>query len=135
MAAFFDEFRDFIKRGNVVDLAIGLIMGAAFGKIVSSFVADILMPPVGLLVGGINFGNLKIVIGGNPEAPATINYGQFIQTVLDFVIVSFCVFLLVKGVNALHRRQDEKPPEPTAQEKLLAEIRDLLKAQQQAPAK
>jgi large conductance mechanosensitive channel len=123
-----DEFKTFIQRGSVVDLAVGLIVGAAFGKIVSSLVADVLMPPIGLLLGGMHFTALQIKIGGPADAPVTINYGNFIQTVVDFLIIAFCVFLLVKGVNAMQKKEPEKPKDPTAEEKLLAEIRDLLKA-------
>jgi large conductance mechanosensitive channel len=121
------EFREFIQRGNVVDMAVGVIMGAAFGKIVASVVNDVLMPPIGLATGGIDFKALKATIGGSPETPVTINYGVFIQTIVDFVIVAFCVFLLVKAVNRL--RQPAPPPpatEPSADVKLLTEIRDLL---------
>jgi large conductance mechanosensitive channel len=124
------EFREFIQRGNVVDMAVGVIIGAAFGKIVSSVVADVLMPPIGLATGGVDFKALKLVIGGTPEAPVAINYGVFFQTIIDFLIIAFCVFLLVKMVNQLQKKPapaPEVPPEPTNEEKLLAEIRDLLK--------
>jgi large conductance mechanosensitive channel len=123
------EFRDFIQRGNVVDMAVGVIMGAAFGKIVSSLVDGLLMPPIGLVTGGVNFSDLRAVIGGTPEAPVTLNYGAFIQTTIDFLIIAFCVFLLVKGVNRLKRPAPAPaaPAEPPAEVKLLTEIRDLLK--------
>ena len=124
------EFREFIQRGNVVDMAVGVIIGGAFGRIVSSVVGDVLMPPIGLATGGVDFKGLKFAIGGTPEAPVTINYGSFIQTTIDFLIIAFCVFLLVKAVNQLRRPTPEAPappPEPTAEEKLLTEIRDLLK--------
>ncbi len=124
------EFKEFIQRGNVVDMAVGVIIGAAFGKIVTSAVGDLIMPPVGLVTGGMDFKELRLVIGGTPEAPVSINYGNFIQTSIDFLIVAFCIFLLVKGVNALRRPAPAAAPEPPAQEKLLAEIRDLLKRQQ-----
>ena len=122
------EFKEFIQKGNVVDMAVGVIIGAAFGKIVSSVVGDLLMPPIGLATGGMDFKNLKLVIGGTAEAPVTLNYGSFIQTSIDFIIIAFCVFLLVKGVNAM-RKPAPAPaaPGPTAEEKLLTEIRDLLK--------
>ena len=121
------EFKTFIQRGNVIDLAVGVIIGGAFGKIVSSFVADVLMPPIGLALGGVSFKDLKVAIGGTAEAPVTVNYGLFLQAALDFVIVAFCVFLLVKAVNALRRPEPESAPaEPTAEVKLLTEIRDLL---------
>ena len=124
----FSEFREFIQRGNVVDMAVGVIIGAAFGKIVSSVVNDILMPPIGLASGGVDFKALKLVIGGTPDAPVTINYGVFLQTAIDFLIIAFCVFLLVKAVNRLRGPQAEPaPPEPTNEEKLLTEIRDLLR--------
>lgn len=122
------EFREFIQRGNVVDMAVGVIIGGAFGKIVSSIVGDVLMPPIGLVSGGVDFKALKIVIGGTPEAPVTINYGMFLQTTIDFIIIAFCVFLLVKAVNQMRRPAPAAPPpEPSAEEKLLTEIRDLLK--------
>jgi large conductance mechanosensitive channel len=126
------EFKAFIQRGNVVDLAVGVIIGAAFGKIVSSIVADLLMPPIGLLVGGIKFTSLKVHIGGTEKDPVTINYGNFLQALVDFLIIAFCIFLVVKAVNALKDKEPEKSPEPpkepSAEEKLLTEIRDLLKA-------
>ena len=125
-----NEFLAFIKRGSVIDLAVGVIIGAAFGKIVTSLVNDILMPPLGYLIGGVNFGDLKLPLPGDKN-PATINYGNFIQVTLDFLIIAFSVFLLVKVVNAIHRTEEKKPPEPSAQEKLLIEIRDLLKARQE----
>jgi len=124
------EFREFIQRGNVVDMAVGVIIGGAFGRIVSSIVGDVLMPPIGLATGGVDFKSLKLAIGGTPEVPVTINYGAFIQTTIDFVIIAFCVFLLVKAVNQLRRpaaAAAAAPPEPRAEEKLLTEIRDLLK--------
>ena len=127
------EFKEFISRGSVIDLAVGIIIGAAFGKIVSSLVNDLLMPPIGLLVGGINFTGLKLVIkeaSGTAEAVA-INYGNFIQTGVDFIIIAFAIFVLIKGINKLRKKQDEKPAppkEPSGEEKLLAEIRDILKA-------
>jgi large conductance mechanosensitive channel len=122
------EFREFVQRGNVVDMAVGVIMGAAFGKIVSALVDGVLMPPVGLATGGVNFSDLRLVIGGSAEAPVTVNYGVFVQTVIDFVIIAFCVFLLVKAVNRLRRPEPAPAPaEPPADVKLLTEIRDLLR--------
>jgi len=122
------EFRTFIQRGNVVDLAIGVILGGAFGKIVSSFVNDVLMPPIGLLLGGVDFSALRLVLGGTAEAPVTLNYGAFAQTVIDFLIVGWCVFLVVKAVNAMQKpKPTPAPAEPPAEQKLLAEIRDLLR--------
>jgi len=130
------EFKEFAMRGNVVDLAVGVIMGGAFGKIVSSLVADVLTPPIGYLTGGIKFEELaykfpKMAVGGIDLDPPTINYGKFLQASFDFVIVALCIFLLVKAMNTIMKKKAEapKPPEPTASEKLLTEIRDLLKAQ------
>ena len=143
MGKIIQEFKDFAVKGNAVDMAVGVIIGGAFGKIVSSIVNDIIMPPVGWLIGGINFRDLKMTLpkssipGLETLQPATINYGNFIQTLIDFVIISFCVFLLVKGINTLTRKnkQEEKilpAPKPSAEEELLTEIRDLLKEQKKA---
>lgn len=124
------EFKEFIQKGNVVDMAVGVIMGAAFGKIVNSVVADVIMPPVGVATGGVDFKNLKVVIGGTAEAPVSINYGAFIQTTIDFLIIAVCVFFLVKAVNAMRKPAPAAaPPEPTLDQKLLTEIRDQLKRQ------
>ena len=120
------EFKDFVQRGNVVDMAVGVIIGGAFGKIVSSIVGDILMPPIGLATGGVDFKALKAVIGGTPEAPVAINYGVFLQSIIDFAIIAFCVFLLVKAVNKM-RKPAPAPAGPPEDVKLLTEIRDLLK--------
>lgn len=125
------EFRDFISRGNVLDLAVGVIIGGAFGKITGSAVGDILTPPLGLVIGGVDFTGLKLVIGGTAEKPVTINYGAFLQTCFDFAIVAFCIFLVVKAFNAMKKKEAAAPPAPTPpsnQEVLLTEIRDLLKA-------
>jgi large conductance mechanosensitive channel len=131
---FLQDFKAFAMRGNVVDMAVGVIIGAAFGKIVSSVVNDIIMPPVGWLIGGVNFTDLKFTLPINPLKPdlpaATIKYGNFLQTTLDFIIVAFCVFLLIKGINRLTNKKDETPvtpPAPSKEEVLLTEIRDLLK--------
>jgi large conductance mechanosensitive channel len=126
------EFREFAMRGNVVDLAVGVVIGAAFGKIVSSVVADVIMPPIGMLLGGVDFTDLKLILKeAVGEVPAvTLNYGTFIQTCIDFLIIAFAVFLLVKGINSLKRKEAEAPPAPpapSAEEALLTEIRDLLK--------
>jgi large conductance mechanosensitive channel len=133
------EFRDFAMRGNVIDLAVGVIIGAAFGAIVTSVVNDIIMPPIGWILGGVDFSNLFINLSGphfdsladaQKAGAATINYGIFLNQVIKFVIIAFALFLLIKQMNFLLRREKAKPappPEPTAQEKLLAEIRDLLK--------
>jgi large conductance mechanosensitive channel len=123
------EFRDFINRGSVMDLAVGVIIGAAFGKIVSSLVGDVLMPAIGVLMGGVNFAGLAVQIAGSAETPVLLKYGSFIQAVIDFLIIAFCVFLLVRTVNALQKpKAAAPPPAPPPQEQLLAEIRDLLRA-------
>jgi large conductance mechanosensitive channel len=126
------EFKDFAMKGNVVDLAVGIIIGSAFGKIVSSLVGDVIMPPLGLLIGGVDFRDLsftlKSVEAGSPAV--MLRYGAFVQTMFDFAIVAFAIFLLIKGINALKRTKETvpaAPPKPPAQEVLLAEIRDLLK--------
>lgn len=127
-----DEFKSFAMKGNVVDLAVGIIIGAAFGKIVSSMVADIIMPPLGLLIGGVNFTDLRVVLRAASEAhPAvTWNYGNFLQVTFDFMIVAFSVFMIIKAMNSAKRREEaapSAPPAPTKEEVLLTEIRDLLK--------
>ena len=130
------EFRDFISRGSVIDLAVGVIIGAAFTQIVNSLVNDILMPPLGLLLGGIDFSNFFVTLKGNaaPTLDAakaagavTINYGLFINACIRFVIVAFAIFILIKQVNRFHRKEEAKPAPPPRQEVLLEEIRDLLK--------
>lgn len=129
------EFKAFAVRGNVVDMAVGIIIGAAFGKIVSSLVADVVMPPIGLLVGGVDFADLAVslpVLREGAEA-VTLNYGRFIQSLVDFIIIAAAVFLLVKGINRVRRQHEEvpaAPPPPSREEVLLTEIRDLLKARQ-----
>ena len=128
-----NEFKAFAMKGNVVDMAVGIIIGVAFGKIVSSLVADLLMPPLGLLIGGVNFIDLKLIIkAATDTTPAvTWNYGNFIQVVFDFLIVAFAVFIAIKGMNSLRKKEEAAPPAappaPTKQETLLTEIRDLLK--------
>ena len=126
------EFKEFAVKGNVIDMAVGIIIGGAFGKIVSSFVADVIMPPIGLMVGGIDFSNLAITLKeATGDIPAVvIGYGKFIQTAVDFTIIAFAIFIAIKGINSLKRKEEEAPqapPEPSAQEVLLTEIRDLLK--------
>lgn len=123
------EFKEFAMRGNVVDLAVGVVIGAAFGKIVSSVVADVIMPPIGLMAGGVNFTDLKAVLKeGVGDIPAvTVNYGSFLQTCFDFLIVAFAIFMLVKALNSMKKEAAAAPPPPSAQEVLLTEIRDLLK--------
>ncbi|HCY00211.1 MAG TPA: large conductance mechanosensitive channel protein MscL [Bacteroidales bacterium] len=131
----FKEFKTFAMKGNVVDMAVGIIIGAAFGKIVSSIVNDIIMPPIGMLIGGVDFKDLAVVLQKATEtAPAvTLNYGSFIQVVFDFLIVAFAVFMLIKGLNMAKRKKENAPaapapePAPTKEEILLTEIRDLLK--------
>ncbi len=137
---FLKEFKAFALKGNVMDMAVGVIIGGAFGKIVTSLVNDIIMPPIGILVGGVDFSNLKLVIkqavieGGAEIAPAvTWNYGAFIQQVVDFTILAFCVFMMIKVMNKLLKKEEAKPapapapPAPSKEEVLLTEIRDLLK--------
>ena len=136
-----DELKKFAMRGNVVDMAVGIIIGGAFGKIVSSFVSDVIMPPLGLLIGGVNFTDLKITIKnevinavtGVADPAVTINYGNFIQVVFDFVIIAFAIFMMIKFMNNLNRKKEEAlvpsvPPPPPADIQLLSEIRDLLKS-------
>ena len=131
---FIKEFKEFAMKGNVMDMAVGVIIGAAFGKIVSSMVDDILMPLVGMVTGNVDFTNLAFQIGEGEDA-AVLKYGNFIENTVDFIIVAFCIFLMLKGINKLNRKKEEpKPAEPEApkgptQEELLAEIRDLLKKQ------
>lgn len=136
-----DEFKQFAMRGNVIDMAVGIIIGGAFGKIVSSAVSDIVMPPIGLLVGGVNFTDLKITLkdqitdaaGAVLNPAVTLNYGNFIQVTFDFVIIAFAIFLMIKMMNNLNRKKVEAPstpatpPPPPADIQLLTEIRDLLK--------
>ena len=143
MKKFFDEFKKFAMRGNVIDLAVGVVIGGAFGKITTSIVNDIIMPVIGALTGGLNFSDWKIVLKHavmdaegvvvNPEV--AITFGNTIAVIIDFIIIAFAVFCLVKGINSLHRKKEEPaappaPPEPSAEEKLLTEIRDLLKEKQ-----
>ncbi|HPO61921.1 MAG TPA: large-conductance mechanosensitive channel protein MscL [Candidatus Kapabacteria bacterium] len=124
------EFREFAVKGNVVDMAIGVIIGMAFGKIVSSIVADVIMPPIGLLLGGMDFASLAIVLKEGPE-PVLMKYGIFINTVIDFLIIAFVLFIAVKGINKFKKKEEAAPaaaPEPSTEEKLLTEIRDILKS-------
>ncbi len=129
---FLDEFKKFAMKGNMVDMAVGIIIGVAFGKIVTSLVSDVIMPPIGLLLGGVNFTDLKVVMKAATDVkPAvTWNYGSFIQAAIDFLIVAFTIFLLVKAINALKKKEEPAPaapPAPTKDQILLTEIRDLLK--------
>ena len=139
--SFIQDFKAFALKGNVVDMAVGVIIGGAFGKIVTSVVNNIIMPPVGVLTGGVDFKDLKVtlkeaVVEGESvvSEAVTLNYGQFIQDVVDFLIIAFCIFLMIKGIAKLTRKKEEEAPaepapepEPSAEEKLLTEIRDLLK--------
>ena len=134
MGKMIQEFKDFAVKGNAIDMAVGVIIGGAFGKIVSSIVDDIIMPPIGWLIGGIDFKDLSLKLPVNPlnegAEPVSINWGNFVQETLDFIIIAFCVFLLVKLINSFKKKEAPAsvvPAEPTPEEKLLAEIRDLLK--------
>ena len=136
---FISEFKDFAMRGNVVDMAVGIVIGGAFGNIVSSFVSDVIMPPIGMLLGGVDFNDLKVVMkqavieGGEVVAPAvSINYGSFINMIIDFLLIALAIFSVIKFMNKMKKQEEPAPepeaaPEPTTEEKLLAEIRDLLK--------
>lgn len=128
------EFKEFAMRGNVMDLAVGVVIGAAFGKIVSSLVADVITPMIGLLVGGVDFSDLAITLkAAQGDDPAVLlSYGVFLQTIFDFIIIAFAIFMAIKGINRLKRSEEAKPAapaEPSTEEKLLTEIRDLLKQQ------
>ena len=140
MKKFFEEFKTFAMRGNVIDLAVGVVIGGAFGKITTSIVNDIIMPIIGVITGGVNFADWKIVLkqavleaGEIVKPEVAITFGNTIAVILDFIIIAFAVFCLVRGINKMHRKKEEAPaappapPEPSAEEKLLAEIRDLLK--------
>lgn len=134
---FIKEFREFAVKGNVVDMAVGIIIGAAFGKVVSSLVSDVFMPPLGWMIGGVDFSELAFVLPEIIEGkgPVSILYGKFIQTILDFAIVAFAIFMMVKVINRLKKKEAEAPatpPAPTKEELLLTEIRDLLKQQQKS---
>ena len=138
-STFLQDFKAFAMKGNVVDMAVGVIIGGAFGKIVSSVVADVIMPPIGLLVGGVNFTDLKWVLkpavmqdGQEVAAAVTLNYGNFLQVTFDFLVIAFSVFLFVRLLSRLNRKQEKPaapaaPPAPSKEEQLLTEIRDLLK--------
>ncbi len=140
-SGFLAEFKTFIARGNVMDMAVGVIIGGAFGKISTSLVNDVIMPAVSMLTGGVDFSNWKIVMKAavagadgaiDPATEVAIRYGAFLATILDFLIIAFAVFCLIKAINAMHRKKEEEtapppPPEPSNEEKLLTEIRDLLK--------
>lgn len=127
------EFKEFISKGNVVDLAVGVIIGASFGKIIISLVDDLIMPPVGYLTGGVDFANKKLVLIAadtiNKVDEVAIRYGNFINTVIQFLIIALCIFAVIKTINSLKRNEEKAPPPPGKEEVLLTEIRDLLKAQ------
>ncbi len=141
MKKIFSEFRDFAMRGNMIDMAVGIVIGGGFGKLITSLVSDVLMPPIGMLLGDVNFTDLKVTlkdayvdVTGASMPAVTLNYGNFIQTLIDFIIIAFCIFLVVKGINklrSLSKKGEEEapatPPEPTKEELLLTEIRDILK--------
>lgn len=137
---FFKEFKEFATKGNVIDMGVGIIIGGAFGKIVTSLVNDVLMPPLGLLIGGVDFTDLKLTLkektvdlAGKEIAEVSLNYGNFIQVFIDFTLVAFAIFLLIKAINRFRRKEEKKvaepasPPSPSKEEVLLTEIRDLLK--------
>ena len=123
-----NEFKAFAMRGNVVDMAVGIIIGAAFGKIIASLVSDVIMPPIGMLMGNVDFSDLALMLGEG-EGAASLNYGLFINTVINFLIIAFAIFMVIKGLNSMKKKEAEKPaepPKPSAEEALLTEIRDLL---------
>jgi large conductance mechanosensitive channel len=127
------EFKSFAMRGNVVDMAVGIVIGGAFGKIVSSFVADVLMPPIGMLLGNVDFSDLAVTLQAASEGveAVTVRYGVFIQTVVDFVIIAFAIFMVVKAMNSVMKKEEDAPPpppKPSKEEELLTEIRDALRA-------
>ncbi|MDX2428623.1 MAG: large-conductance mechanosensitive channel protein MscL [Xanthomonadales bacterium] len=126
------EFKSFAMRGNVIDMAVGIVIGGAFGKIVSSFVNDVLMPPIGMMMGGVDFSDLAVVLqeASGDVAAVTLNYGSFIQTVVDFLIIAFAIFMVIKAMNNMKKKEEEapeEPPKPSAEVELLTEIRDSLK--------
>lgn len=123
------EFKDFAVKGNVVDMAVGIIIGVAFGKIISSLVGDVIMPPIGVAMGGVDFSHLSIVVQEaiDKKPAVVISYGKFLQTIIDFIIIAFAIFMAVKGMNSLKKKEAEAPAAPPNQELLLKEIRDLLK--------
>ncbi len=128
------EFKDFAMRGNVVDMAVGIVIGGAFGKIVSSFVADVLMPPIGLLLGNVDFSDLAVTLQAAADGAqeVTLRYGIFVQTVIDFLIIAFAIFMVVKAMNSIKKKEEEAPPpappEPSKEEVLLTEIRDAIRS-------
>lgn len=132
MMSMMKEFKAFAMRGNVIDMAVGIVIGGAFGKIVSSFVADVIMPPIGLLLGGVNFTALAITLkeASGDVAAVTLNYGKFIQSLVDFIIIAFAIFMVVRAMNSMRKKEEAPPaapPKASNEEILLGEIRDLLK--------
>jgi len=126
------EFKEFAVKGNVIDMAVGIVIGGAFGKIIGSLVTDVIMPPIGILLGGVDFSNLSIVLKGATEAAeaVTLNYGAFINTVVEFTIIAFAIFMVIKGINSAKKKEEEKPaepPKPSEEVQLLKDIRDALK--------
>ena len=129
------EFKEFAVKGNVVDMAVGIIIGGAFGKIVSSFVADVVMPPIGMILGGVDFSNLAITLKAaeGKTAAVMLNYGKFIMTIIDFAIIAFVIFMAIKAMNSLKKQEaavPPVPPAPSAEERLLVEIRDAIRSRQ-----
>ena len=133
MKKFLEEFKKFISRGNVVDLAVGMIMGTAFTAIVSSLVDSVLMPLLGAIIGGIDLSNLSVTIPWSLSGePPVLHYGAFLQAIINFILIAFCIFLMIKAINIISKKKEEapkEPPKPTKEEELLSEIRDLLKVQ------
>lgn len=127
---FVKEFKEFAMRGNVVDMAVGIIIGAEFGKIVSSLVGDVIMPPIGYLTGGVDFSQMSMLLEAEGKDPVEIKYGAFIQAIINFIIIAFAIFMMIKLMNSMKKQEEEAPaaPEPTKEEVLLAEIRDAIKA-------
>ena len=126
------EFKDFAMKGNVIDMAVGIVIGGAFGKIIGSLVIDVIMPPIGILLGGVDFSNLSIVLKAATEATETVtlNYGVFINTVVEFIIIAFAIFMVIKAINSAKKKEEEKPvepPKPSEEVMLLKDIRDALK--------
>ena len=127
--SFISEFKDFAIKGNMIDMAVGIVVGGAFGKVVASFVEDVIMPPIGLLLGGVDFSSLGVVLKEAAEGAEAVvlRYGSFIQSIVNFLIIALAIFIVVKWINSLKKAEEEKPAEPPADEVLLTEIRDLLK--------
>ena len=127
---FAKEFKAFAMRGNVMDMAVGIVIGVAFGKIVTSLVNDIIMPPIGVLMGGVDFSHLAVTLkaAADSEPAVALKYGAFLSTIIDFLIVAFAIFMVIKGLNALKRKKEEAPPAPPVQEMILRDIRDILRS-------